>query len=171
MKKVFIHFLILFLLPTVVCSQGINDNIEKGQSNTGFGSGEVYSPFKRDSKNSKQEMLNVPQEIRQWHIGDLLGEVIPINADTLQYQFQNWHNTDGMNGEYSYLGNMGSPRESRIFFNRKALPKFDFLKPYDYFITPTNKFFFIFSYVLFIIFSVMAKAYHTYYTAKTVPKH
>ena len=87
-------------------------------------------------------MLNVPQDIRQWHISDLLGEVIPINADTLQYQFQNWHNTDGMNGEYSYLGNMGSPRESRIFFNREALPKFDFLKPYEYFITPTNKFFF-----------------------------
>ena len=142
MKKVFIHFLILLILPAVVRSQGINDNIEKGQNTTGFGSGEVYSPFKRAAKDSTKQMLNVPQEIHQWHISELLGEVVPINADTLQYQFQNWHNTDGMNGEYSYLGNMGSPRETRIFFNRETLPKFDFLKPYDYFITPVNKFFF-----------------------------
>ncbi|MBE6303286.1 MAG: hypothetical protein E7089_05060 [Bacteroidales bacterium] len=142
MKKVLIHFLILLILPTVVRSQGINDNIEKGQSNTGFGSGEVYSPFKKAAKDSTQQMLNVPKEIHQWHISELLGEVIPINADTLQYQFQNWHGTDGMNGEYNYLGNMGAPRETRIFFNREALPKFDFLKPYDYFITPTDKFFF-----------------------------
>ena len=142
MKKVFIHFLILLILPTVVYSQGINDNIEKGQNGTGFGSGEVYSPFKKAAKDSTKQMLNVPQEIHQWHISELLGEVVPINADTLQYQFQNWHNTDGMNGEYNYLGNMGAPRESRIFFNRKALPEFNFLKPYEYFITPTDKFFF-----------------------------
>ncbi len=141
MKKVFLHFLILLILPTVVRAQGINDNIEKGQNSSGFGSGEVYSPFKRAAKDSTSQMLNVPQEIHQWHIGELLGEVIPINADTLQYQFQNWHNTDGMNGDYNYLGNMGSPRESRIFFKRKALPEFNFLKPYDYFITPIDKFY------------------------------
>lgn len=142
MKKVFIHFLILLILPTTVCSQGINDNIEKGQNGTGFGSGEVYSPFKRNPKDSTQQMINVPKEIHQWHISELLGEEIPVNADTLQHLFQNWHNTDGMNGEYNYLGNMGSPRETRIFFHRKALPKFDFLKPYDYFITPIDKFYF-----------------------------
>ncbi len=142
MKKVFIHFLILLIMPTAICAQGINDNIERGQNSTGFGSGEVYSPFKRNPKDSTQQMLNVPQEIHQWHISELLGEVIPTNADTLQHLFQNWHNTDGMNGEYNYLGNMGSPRETRIFFRRKALPKFDFLQPYDYFITPTDKFYF-----------------------------
>lgn len=142
MKKVFIHFLILIILPTVVCAQNINDNIEKGQNSTGFGSGEVYSPFKKNPKDSTQQMLNVPQEIHQWHISELLGEIIPTNADTLQYMFQNWHNTDGFNGEYNYLGNMGSPRETRIFFHRKALPEFNFLKPYDYFITPIDKFYF-----------------------------
>ncbi len=129
-------------MPITVCAQGINDNIERGQNNTGFGSGEVYSPFKKAPKDTTQQMLNVPQEIHQWHISELLGEVIPTNADTLQHLFQNWHNTDGINGEYNYLGNMGSPRESRIFFHRKALPTFDFLKPYDYFITPTDKFYF-----------------------------
>lgn len=132
----------MLIMPATLCAQGINDNIERGQNSTGFGSGEVYSPFKKNPKDTTQQMLNVPQEIHQWHIGELLGEVMPVNADTLQHLFQNWHNTDGMNGEYNYLGNMGSPRESRIFFHRKALPEFNFLKPYDYFITPTDKFFF-----------------------------
>ena len=131
----------MLIVPVSLCAQGINDNIEKGQNSTGFGSGEVYSPFKKNPKDTTQ-MLNVPQEIHQWHVGELLGEVMPVNADTLQHLFQNWHNTDGMNGEYNYLGNMGSPRESRIFFHRKALPEFNFLKPYDYFITPTDKFYF-----------------------------
>ncbi|MBR5848725.1 MAG: hypothetical protein IKY69_04570, partial [Bacteroidaceae bacterium] len=142
MKKAFLYFLIMLIMPATLCAQGINDNIERGQNSTGFGSGEVYSPFKKNPKDTTQQMLNVPQEIHQWHIGELLGEVVPVNADTLQHLFQNWHNTDGMNGEYNYLGNMGSPRESRIFFHRKALPEFNFLKPYDYFITPTDKFFF-----------------------------
>ena len=37
---------------------------------------------------------------------------------------------------------MGSPRQSRIFFHRTELPEFNFLKPYDYFVTPIDKFYF-----------------------------
>lgn len=126
-----------------VLAQGINDNIERGQNDTGFGSGGAYNnPFKRNKADSTKTELIVPHEIRQWHIDELLGEVIPTNADTLQHLYQNWHKTDGMNGEYNYLGNMGSPRLSRIFFNRTELPEYSFLKPYDYFITPINKFYF-----------------------------
>ena len=124
-------------------AQGINDNIERGQNETGFGSGGTYNnPFKRNKADSTKTELIVPHEIRQWHIDELLGEVTPTNADTLQHLYQNWHKTDGMNGEYNYLGNMGSPRLSRIFFHRTELPEYSFLKPYDYFITPINKFYF-----------------------------
>ncbi len=124
-------------------AQGINDNIERGQNETGFGSGGAYNnPFKRNKADSTKTELIVPHEIRQWHIDELLGEVTPTNADTLQHLYQNWHKTDGMNGEYNYLGNMGSPRLSRIFFHRTELPEYNFLKPYDYFITPINKFYF-----------------------------
>lgn len=142
MKKGLIYLVILFILPFCLFAQSINDNIEKGQNKTGFGSGEVYSPFKKNQSDTTKTELNVPKEIHQWHIDELLGEVIMTNADTLQHLYQNWHNTDGMNGEYNYLGNMGSPRQSRIFFHRESLPDFDFLKPYDYFITPINEFYF-----------------------------
>lgn len=144
MKKEIIILILLLTLPLFAHSQRINDNIERGQNSVGFGSGDVYNnPFKRNPKDSTNtETVNVPKEIHQWHIDKLFGTVIPTNADTLQHLYQNWHNTDGMNGEYSYLGNMGSPRLSRIFFHRKSLPDFNFLQPYDYFITPIDKFYF-----------------------------
>ena len=142
MKRILTYITILLTLPLTLGAQGINDNIERGDNEEGFGGGAVYSPFRKNQRDTTKTELNVPQEIRQWHISELLGEVIPVNADTLQHLYQNWHKTDGMNGEYNYLGNMGSPRLSRIFFNRTELPEYSFLKPYDYFITPINKFYF-----------------------------
>ena len=142
MKRILTYITILLTLPLTLGAQGINDNIERGNNEEGFGGGAVYSPFRKNQRDTTKTELNVPQEIRQWHISELLGEVIPVNADTLQHLYQNWHNTDGMNGEYNYLGNMGSPRLTRIFFNRQALPEFSFLKPYDYFMTPVNQFYF-----------------------------
>ena len=142
MKRILTYITILLTLPLTLGAQGINDNIERGDNEEGFGGGAVYSPFRKNQRDTTKTELNVPQEIRQWHISELLGEVIPVNADTLQHLYQNWHNTDGMNGEYNYLGNMGSPRLTRIFFNRQALPEFSFLKPYDYFMTPVNQFYF-----------------------------
>ncbi|MBR4294764.1 MAG: putative porin [Bacteroidaceae bacterium] len=142
MKRILTYITILLTLPLTLGAQGINDNIERGDNEEGFGGGAVYSPFRKNQRDTTKTELNVPQEIRQWHISELLGEVIPVNADTLQHLYQNWHNTDGMNGEYNYLGNMGSPRLTRIFFNRQAIPEFSFLKPYDYFMTPVNQFYF-----------------------------
>ena len=142
MKKILAYITILLTFPLTLCAQGINDNIERGQNENGFGGGAVYSPFRKNQSDSTKTQLIVPQEIHQWHVNELLGDIIPVNADTLQHLYQNWHSTDGMNGEYNYLGNMGSPRLTRIFFNRKALPEFNFLQPYDYFMTPVSKFYF-----------------------------
>lgn len=112
------------------------------QSSGGFGSGEVFNPFHTAEKDSSKTDTKVPMEIHQWHIDEALGTVIPVNADTLQYMYQNWAQTEGMNGEYNFLGNMGSPRQSRIFFNRPTDTTYDFLAPYDYFITSPGELFF-----------------------------
>ena len=56
----------------------------------------------------------VPHEIRAWKIDPKLGEVLAADVDTLFLNFQNSNETYGMNGEYNMLGNMGSPRLSRI---------------------------------------------------------
>lgn len=141
LKRFFI--IILCLLPATVWSQQIlKSDPANGGGNTGLGSGEVFSPFKKNQKDSTKTALKVPMEIHQWHVDEFTGDIIPVNADTLQYHFQNWHLTEGYNGAYNYLGNSGSPRQSRLFFDRPTDTKYDFLQPYDHFYLRPGKFFF-----------------------------
>lgn len=113
-----------------------------GSHQSGAGSGEIFNPLRNQSDTTSSSEKIVPKEIHQWHIDDFLGDVEPVNADTLQYLFQNWHQTEGEKSEYNFLGNMGTPRESRMFFNRPSDTQFHFLQPYDYFYWHPNKFFF-----------------------------
>ncbi|MBQ8336963.1 MAG: putative porin [Bacteroidaceae bacterium] len=133
--------ILLCLLPAIMFGQNAHDHAE-GENEGGFGNGEVFSPFRNNPKDSTKAELKVPKYIRQWHVNEQSGEVIPVNADTLQFMFQNWQQTEGINGEYNFLGNMGTPRQTRIFFNRPTDTKFDFLQPYDYFYLRPGRFFF-----------------------------
>ncbi len=140
MKKLLL--LALILLPFAISAQVLQQHQLEGSQSSGFGSGETFSPFRDNKKDSNSVELKVPMEIHQWRVGEKLGEVISVNADTLQHLFQNWHLTEGVNGEYNFLGNMGTPRQTRIFFNRPTNTTFDFLQPYDYFYTAPGEFFF-----------------------------
>ena len=84
----------------------------------------------------------VPRDVKMFRIDPFLGYIIPVETDTAIHNFQNLHFTDGMNGEYNHLGNMGSPRQSRIFFNRKSEGQFLFTDALDFFITTPEEFFF-----------------------------
>ncbi len=134
-NKIFLNILVATIL-FALCGQHV---VAQSQ---GFGSGETFNPFHKAPKDSSTTNLKVPTDIHQWHIDEALGTVIPVVADTMQYMYQNWAQTEGMNGEYNILGNMGSPRQSRIFFNRPTTTTFDFLAPYDYFITRPGELFF-----------------------------
>lgn len=85
----------------------------------------------------------VPRDVNMFCVDPTLGDIIPVETDTAIYNFQNLHFTDGLNGEYSHLGNMGSPRLSRIFFNRKSDGEFLFTDALDFFLTPPSAFHFI----------------------------
>lgn len=77
----------------------------------------------------------VPWGQFMWTIDERLGEVVPAeNKDTVVNNFQNWRFTDGMTGDYSFLGNTGSPRLNRIFFDRNEELDFEPLAPYDFFL-------------------------------------
>ncbi len=135
--------LLICLIPVAIWGQVDELHQHESGNETGLGSGEVFSPFRNNPKDSTKSQLKVPMDIRQWHVNEHTGEVIPVNADTLQFMFQNWHLTEGVNGEYNFLGNMGTPRETRIFFNRPTTTKFDFIQPYDYFYQRPDEFFFV----------------------------
>ena len=132
-------YLILLAVPVIVNGQGFKRNQD---ANGGSGRNEVFSPFKDNSKDSTKTQIEVPKEIHQWKIDRDFGNKIEINADTLQFMFQNWHLTEGENGEYNFLGNMGTPRENRLFFYRPTNTEYSFLQPYDYFYTTPDRFIF-----------------------------
>ena len=128
---------LLYLLFLVVPA------IASGQNrSTGSGHGEVFSPFKSNTKDSTKSKQLIPIEIHQWKIDRKFGNRIEIDADTMQFMFQNWHLTEGVDGQYNYLGNMGTPRETRLYFNRPTSTTYDFLQPYDYFYTTPDRFIF-----------------------------
>ena len=73
----------------------------------------------------------IPVGLYQWKVTRRLGNIIPITVDTLHAGFQNTNDPAGPTGQYNYLGNLGSPRMSRIFFDRKEESQFFFTDLYD----------------------------------------
>ena len=135
-------YLLAFIVPAIVNGQSLKTMNSDG-SGGGLGHGEVFNPFKDSGhRDSTKKAVTAPKEIHQWKIDRRLGRRIEIEADTLQFMFQNRHLTEGINGEYNHLGSMGTPRQTRIFFNRPTSTTFDFLQPYDHFYTTPDRFIF-----------------------------
>ncbi len=82
-------------------------------------------------KDSTVVERTVSKDYYQWIIDRNTGLPVIIQPDTVQRSFQNVHLTEGIYGTYSHLGNMGSPRLSRLYFERKETPNFMFDVPYD----------------------------------------
>ena len=94
----------------------------------GMGSGQQRSTWGRDT--SKVEKW-VPTEFHQGRIDERLGTVIPEEYnDTLPHLFQNFDATEGLRGEYSILGNLGSPRLALNFLDRPIIDAFMFIQPF-----------------------------------------
>ena len=138
-----IIILLISMLPAIIWGQVTQQHQHEESTESGLGSGEIFSPFRNNPKDSTSAEVKVPKEFRQWHVDEHSGKVIPVMADTVQFMFQNRHLTEGMNGEYNFLGNMGTPRQTRIFLNRPTTTEFDFLQPYDHFYQRLGDFYFI----------------------------
>ena len=70
-----------------------------------------------DSTNT--EIQSLPPKLYMWKLSETLGNRSMMPADTASLNFQSTNLVEGMYGHYNYLGNLGSPRLSRIFFERK----------------------------------------------------
>ncbi len=87
----------------------------------------------RDTTRNKRK--EIPIGVHQWTVEERLGTILPEeNTDTAVHSFQFWNNTEGLNGEYTILGNLGSPRLSRIYMHRTDAPQLLFLYPYSFFL-------------------------------------
>ena len=70
-----------------------------------------------DSTNT--EIQSLPPKLFMWRLSETLGERHIVPADTANLNFQNSNLVDGLKGHYNYLGNLGSPRLSRFYFERQ----------------------------------------------------
>lgn len=120
----------LLLLP---CFAGAQSTLSQNQD--GF-NGETMDGFMNmdPDKDSTVIERTVSHDYYQFRINTNTGLAEIIEPDTLHHSFHNVHLTEGMFGTYSHLGNMGSPRLSRLWFERKQPKDFIFDAPYDYWI-------------------------------------
>ena len=92
-----------------------------------------------DSLGSNKE---VPKGLKVWTVDTRFGDRTPATPDTISHMFMNSIFTTGLRGEYNTLGNLGSPRITRMFIDRPMGGQFIFTLPYDFFITPVDRFLF-----------------------------
>ena len=94
---------------------------------------------KTDSLGTDKE---IPEGIHVWTVDSRFGDRTAANPDTLSHMFMNSIFTTGMRSEYNTTGNLGAPRQARIFIDRKETNNFLFVNPYDYVVTPVDQFLF-----------------------------
>lgn len=81
----------------------------------------------------KQRTINV------WNITDKTASVVPTRVDTAVYTFQDESPMNKYSLAYAYSGALGSPLQSRIYFDRTEKTDFLFGQAYDaYFLAPTD---------------------------------
>lgn len=119
----YLLLLVMTALTSALCAQNIIYEDDKDQNH-----------FDTDSV----ETTGVPEGIYAWTVDERFGDIRPADYDTIPHGFQNRAFTDGMTGHYNYLGNLGSPRISRLFSERTVDTydgQFFFADPYDFFLS------------------------------------
>ena len=93
-----------------------------------------------DSTETKKKKKVVPNDVRAWTVDETYGNMTETYVDTLHHMFMNTDLPEGIEGHYNSLGNVGSPRLSRIFMERPITPDFMFTAPFDMFFVDTENF-------------------------------
>ena len=133
-KILIISILILF------CANTFAQNMMQSQYGTSA-SGVSSDRFDRNGNPIDTTAVNdastIPVGLSSWVIDERFGNKTTIPVDTLQFGFQNTNDNGGPTGHYTYLGNLGSPRISHVFFERAETTQEFFTDPYDFtYLTP-----------------------------------
>lgn len=135
MRKIFVIAIILLICGTI----SAQNNYQQGQLSRQFGSSASGVDSNLYDRNGNPidttaviDASTIPIGLTSWKIDRQFGNRTEVPVDTLQHDFQNTNDTGGLTGHYTYLGNLGSPRISHIFFDRKDPEQFFFLDPYDF---------------------------------------
>lgn len=132
--------LIMFfaMLPFIGWAQiGSYDNYNEMDDNGNF-----RQRSSRQNVDSLGTDKEIPKGLKVWTVDSKFGDIRKAEPDTLSHMYMNSIFTTGKYGEYNTLGNVGSPRISRIFIDRNEDGQFIFTHPYDFFVKPVDTFHF-----------------------------
>ena len=131
--------ILFFLMLTIgISAQSDTYNQMTADGNISQRGGGLSGRNNTDSTKNK----TIPKGIRVWTVDERFGDTTPASLDTVSHMFMNSIFTTGLRGEYNTTGNMGAPRIHRIFIDRPLSDQFIFTQPYDFVITPVDKFHF-----------------------------
>ena len=130
MKHISILILLLCYLIPVSAQNMLNNQFNSSASGRSLGQRDRNgNPI---DTTAVTDASTIPIGMYSWKVTKRLGNIVPVEVDTLHSGFQNTNDTGGPTGQFNYLGNLGSPRMSRIFFDRKEESQFFFTDPYDF---------------------------------------
>ena len=129
LKYIFILIGVLCFLLPVSAQNSISSS--RGSSASGRSLGTHDRNGNPIDTTAVTDASTIPIGLYQWKVTRRLGNIVPVPVDTLHAGFQNTNDPAGPTGQYNYLGNLGAPRMSRIFFDRKEESQFFFTDPYD----------------------------------------
>ena len=134
MRKIFFIVTILLICGTISAQNTYQQSQFTGQFGSSA-SGVDSNLYDRNGNpidtTSVIDASTIPIGLSCWKIDRQFGNMTEVPVDTLHHDFHNTNDTGGPTGHYTYLGNLGSPRISHIFFERKDPEQFFFLDPYD----------------------------------------
>ena len=102
----------------------------------------VKSNPNKDKEKKGEARAKAKRGIRVWTINDASGLSDSVAVDTTSHAFQNTTFTTGTKGFYNSLGNLGSPRKSKLYSLRPEMADYIFIQPYDFLIKDINTFHF-----------------------------
>ena len=131
MKRILIIYILITAITQIslFAQTGVSSTMgQKYNSNLG------NSPKDGTEQDSnKVNTASIDPNLYMWKVDERLGNVQIIPADTAYQHFQNQNLVEGITGHNNYLGNLGSPSMSRIYFDRSENSQYLFIDPYSSF--------------------------------------
>lgn len=135
MKKILSFIILAFLSASPLWAQ-----FDTGDYNSMGPDGVVNNQRNRQGADSLGTDKEIPEGIHVWTVDSRFGDRVEAKPDTASHMFMNSIFTTGMRSEYNSTGNLGAPRQARLFIDRMENNNFIFVNPYDYVVTPVEKF-------------------------------
>ena len=135
MKRIFSIIFLLFLCfhTSLMAQRTMNTlNNQFGSSASGLNRDQYDRNGNPIDTTAVVDASTIPIGLYSWKVDSRFWQCHLYPVDTLQHAFQNSNDMGGYTGQYNYLGNLGSPRLSRIFFDRRDPSQYFFTDPYDF---------------------------------------